>query len=84
MPIHFLELASASPDGTTHARMQTWLTSCHCEGSAILPLHTDRHSQMHTLGPLGWQRGNGMQQLGGPFAPLQKLLTPQSPPLTLS
>lgn len=75
MPIHFLELASASMGQRTHrhTHTQAWLSPCHCESSAILLLHTEKLSHTHRLGPLGWQRGNGKQQLGGPFAPLQKL-----------
>lgn len=57
----------------TDTHTQAWLSPCHCESSAILLLHTEKLSHTHRLGPLGWQRGNGKQQLGGPFAPLQKL-----------
>lgn len=56
MPINFLELALVSPNGTTHTYCmctQTWLALHHCESSAILPLHTDRHSQHAHTWPVG-------------------------------
>lgn len=49
--------------GSLHATVKA-LQSCS---------YTEKLSHTHRLGPLGWQRGNGKQQLGGPFAPLQKL-----------
>ena len=51
MPIHFLELASVSPNGTAHTHTQTWRASPHCESATISPLHTDSHSRAHTLSP---------------------------------
>lgn len=64
----------------TYANAQTLLVSSHCESFTILPLHTDRN----TLGPLGWQWGNGKQLLGGPSAPQQKNVAPRRHPLALS
>lgn len=79
MPIHFLELAIVSSDGTTHTYAHTF-GSFHPTVKALQScFYTETLTDVHARTQ---QRGNGKkQQLGGPFAPLQKLQHPRGIPL---
>lgn len=76
MPIHFLELASVSPNGMTRAHTHK-LGSIHL---TVKALQSCLSTHRHTLGPVGWEWGNGRQQLGGPMLHYTNCSTPEASP----